>query len=371
MKTNESARERAGLGLLAVLAFCLAGCPDATTQGEFAAQVSPTTLALGCCEGTGPFYVGTVAVDLDDAAEWAFDEGIGLSLASIRGPLAFEARVEDGPYAPLEPNQRIDLANRSLHPEVRVFATSCDFVGASFDLLLGQDVEGFDPLLLTVPITITRDCGEPVEPPVPQDLLLCLRDHLRILESFAEAVALLVDSGGSAAVLPPGVLVSFVPASPTDYDFTLHLDPDGDGTKQIVVQGTLVFSTPPANGIDIGDTATVAWDVHDDPDHLMFGGSDDDFVFRRASSDEVTITGSGHIGTEADSACSLIFDIPEGRLLAMVDPIAIVGKIEVQVRVQGDRRFDATLTVHDNGTIGVEDATLDGVPLPDFTLPAS
>jgi len=152
----------------------------------------------------------------------------------------------------------------------------------------------------------------------------------------------------AAAVDDPGSQPAGVNYDPSNGEFTISLDLDGDGTPDAAVNGMVTSSDDISDGFATGESFTMQW---------SFGGvlnGSGGFTVTRDSASEYTVTGSGSVQDSAE-ACSVAMTDVDVSLDSAQDLPATVtdGTITFTVDALGGTiTFTGTVTADVEGDLG-------------------
>ncbi|MEM8885119.1 MAG: hypothetical protein AAGD14_13705 [Planctomycetota bacterium] len=195
----------------------------------------------------------------------------------------------------------------------------------------------------------------------------CLADGLDdIIGTLGGFETLLAIASDPASAVRLGV--TWTPISPTEYDFTIPIDLDGDGTDDGSFDGTAIFSDTPTDGIALGDTVDVFWTLIGNPNltgtadllltfdatHLALSGT---LAFSDPSGDcAFTMTADAATPLELVIAGAWppapAFEIPQSR-------ISVGGDFEIVVILNGNKLETIVVFLNDEDMIEFRDATVE------------
>jgi len=155
---------------------------------------------------------------------------------------------------------------------------------------------------------------------------------LNLMRLANQLAGLLQFAQGESGV--PGTFYDFAPGSATNtYDFTLIFDTTGDGVPDTSVVGTATFSEDPTDGLAVGATVDLSFDIYATNMPLagfppqsgtLTGGGD--LTVRITAPDRLTVAGTLDIN---DSGCSALLEFSSEEPLDVVFPYTIVvGPVE-------------------------------------------
>jgi hypothetical protein len=166
----------------------------------------------------------------------------------------------------------------------------------------------------------------------------------------------------------PGLFVEETDAELFIWEFTYEFDSDGDGLFDTTMYGTIDFDMDPSEGIPIGTTSQITWDIEGD----IEGGGVFNSLF--GASELTALSGFGDL--TLPDGCYLEFDIPSESPITFspngIIPVADVfggelyGVLGLYVDT-GEHEIESTLTMTmGSNTVRATGVDIDGIGASDF-----